>query len=93
MTGADIATTADLAAIDARLAKIEKHLAAIAALAPTPWRPIRDVAHSMGIDWRTVQAMPGVRIQRAGRRLMVDVRSLRGVDDAEIAKLAAGARG
>jgi excisionase family DNA binding protein len=62
---------------------------------PKPWLSLKAAAERMGVDPRTVQAMAerGELItRRAGRRVLVDVSSLRPRDSAEISQLARSAR-
>ncbi len=95
MTGADLATTADLERVLAELRELRAELAAMAARLPTTWVSLTEAAEQMGVDPRTVRAM-GERgeivTRKAGRRSLVDLASLRPTDKGEIAELARKAR-
>lgn len=95
MTGAELATGADVAQVLAELREVRAELAQVRAALPTTWLSLRDAAQRMGVDPRTVRAM-GERgeivTRRAGRRVLVDSASLRPADKGEIAAMARKAR-
>lgn len=95
MTGADLATAADVHALTLEVRALRTELAAMAARLPTTWVPLVDAAERMGVDPRTVVSAiqrGDVIGRRVGRRWLIDAASLRPTDRATIAELARQAR-
>jgi hypothetical protein len=95
MTGADLATAADVATLAAELRELRAAVQAIADRLPSTWIPLTEAAHRLGVDPRTITAMASrgeIRIRRCGRRIAVDPASLAGPSQAEVAQAARGAR-
>lgn len=80
-----------LAKLEAVDAKMDRILAAL----PSSWLSLKEAAHTLGCDPRTVTAMAArgeCITRRAGRRVLVDAASLRPVDPATVARLSREAR-
>lgn len=95
MTGADLATVGHIDAVLAELREVRAELAAVREALPSRWLNLGEAAELLGVDARTVSAMAKrgeLVTRRAGRRVLVAASSLRPVDAAAIAALAAEAR-
>jgi hypothetical protein len=97
VTGAELATSADVAELLVELRAVRAEVAALSARLPSaqPWISLRAAAERLGVDPRTITAM-GERgelvTRRAGRRVLVDAASLRPTARATVQALADAAR-
>lgn len=92
---ADLATTADVAALAAEIRALRATVESMASRLPSQWISLAEAADHMGVDPRTVTSMieRGEIIGRhAGRRWLVDASSLRPVDPVVVAAMAREAR-
>ena len=93
---ADLATSADVAAILAELRAVRAELAALRAVSPIQWISQARAAEHLGVSVQTITAMArrkDIITRRAGRRVLVDSASLRPASAEQIAELARQARG
>jgi len=95
MIGADLATAADVERVLTAVAELRAEIAALRESQPITLSTVPDVAKRLGIStrkaWRMV-ADGSLPVQRIGRSVRVDASSLRPVDRATVAALAAEAR-
>ncbi len=95
MTGADLATAADVERVLARQDALEAKLDRVLAALPTSWLSLTAAAERMGVDPRTITAAISrgeVVGRRVGRRWVVDANSIRPASAAAVAAMARGAR-
>lgn len=90
---AEISTALAPVLVELRAARAE--LAEIRAVLPPRFVSLKEASERMGVDPRTCVAMSErgeIVTRRAGRRVLVDVASLRPIDRATVAALAREAR-
>jgi hypothetical protein len=95
MIGADLATSADVAAILAELRAVRAELADVRASLPPRMISLADAAEALSVDAQTARAMCDrgeLTWRRCGRRIVVDAASLRPIDRAVISRLASESR-
>jgi hypothetical protein len=97
VTAADLATAADVAALDVKLDRLTMLVESLAARLPDQWLPVKVAADEehCNCDPRTLVSAGErgeITIKRVGRRVLVLASSLRPKPAAEIAALARSAR-
>ncbi len=86
---------AELAPLAAEIRELRGELEALRAVSPSQWVSVARAAELLGVSTQTIPAMAGrgeIVIRHAGRRVLVDVASLRGHSRDEIAAFARRAR-
>ena len=84
-----------VAPLAAEIRELRGEVQALRAVSPSQWVSVARAAELLGVSTQTIPVMAGrgeIVIRHAGRRVLVDVVSLRGHGRNEIARLAREAR-